>query len=106
MSDTQKQLEALEATIAKATAEVQVLRTQIEKEAEAAKRPELAPGQIWKMHDGTKYVSIPWVDKTILVNLDNGCTSRYANNGFGGDGKIFTYLGMASDLLTVKEPTK
>lgn len=114
MSAAQKQLEALEATIAKATAEVQVLRAQIEEEAEAAKRPDLAIGQVWKHEGGAVYLAVfsgvegvP-ADLVCIKSVGVDPIGAHYNQGSGMSymSRMFTYLGIASDLLTIKEPTK
>lgn len=107
-------LEALKATHAKMAEEIKALETKIAEEAKA-KRPELAAGQLWHKTSGkaqglyiTHRHGHPGATQYSLVALDNhragdawgqGC-------GFKSDASDFTYIGMASDILTIKEPNK
>ena len=115
MSDTTKALEDLKATHAKMAEEIKALETKITEEAEA-KRPELALGQLWRHERGSVYMATHTQRSGLGIDLmccANSPTSQHTVGrfwdigcGFGRGQDKFTYLGMASDLLTIKEPNK
>lgn len=107
------ELEALKATHAKMAEEIKALETKITEEAEA-KRPELKKGQLWKHLDGSVYLGRGMTNQgvdLVRVSSPDHVKRSIGNNwsegyGFGNSPEDFTYLGMASDLLTIKEPSK
>ena len=115
MSDTTKALEDLKATHAKMAEEIKALETKITEEAKA-KRPELALGQLWRHERGSVYMATYTQGSGLGIDLmccANSPTSQHTVGrfwdigfGFGRGQDKFTYLGMASDLLTIKEPNK
>jgi hypothetical protein len=94
--ETKSKLEQLEETIAKAQQEIKELREQEKK----AKRPCLKIGQIWKRIQSDSYYIVN--REKMLINLNSGeiWTIR---GGFGGKDKDFTYVGLAKDLVQIKE---
>lgn len=105
---TNPELEALKTSHAKMAEQIKELEAKLAKEAEAVKCPELALGQLWKYKDGTVYLVTRYDGKFNVVCVDS--RSNYntwaGNAGFNGWEFEFSYLGMASDLMTIKEPTK
>lgn len=115
MSDTTKALEDLKATHAKMAEEIKALETRITEEAKA-KRPELAVGQLWRHERGSVYIATYTQGSGLGIDLmccavppaTQYTVGRFweIGRGFGRAQDEFTYLGMASDLLTIKEPNK
>ena len=101
LEEARKQYEALGATIAAMEAE------------EKAKRPELARGQVWR-HKSSAAIYIvahplSSTENFRLVRLSgsNGSVGYvYREDGFGGNDNDFTYLGMASEVITITEKVK
>ena len=115
MSDTTKALEDLKATHAKMAEEIKALETKITEEAKA-KRPDLALGQLWRHERGSVYMATYTQGSGLEIDLmccavtpaTQDTVGRFWDIGcrFGRVQDKFTYLGMASDLLTIKEPNK
>jgi hypothetical protein len=80
---------------------------------EAAKRPELVSGQIWKHANGDMYI-VHWAGTSkdyasklfsLVTIVGNGLGRAWAvRGGFGGQPEYFTYIGMAEDVLSIKLP--
>ena len=104
LEEARKQYEALGAAIAALEAE------------EKAKRPELAPGQVWKHCDGDVYIvnvtgtstHNPLIFLYSLITIQGRDVGRAwcPDMGFSNKADDFIYLGMASEVLTVTDKAK
>lgn len=111
MSDATKALEDLKGAHTKMAEEIKALETKITEETKA-RRPELKKGQLWKHLDGSVYLGRGMANQgvdLVQVSALDDMESRIGNNwsegrGFSNSPEDFTYLGVASDLLTIKEP--
>ena len=112
--EIKKQHGALKTSHAKMDEQIKELEAKLAKESKAAKRPSLALGQVWKHKSGSLYLSVYtpesglYIDLVCISGVGVDVTGKYysVGNGFAGHQSDFTYLGEASDLLTIKEPTK
>ena len=85
-------------------ARIAELRQELERleQEEKKARPVLAHGQVWRHDSGDNYIAAMAESGISLVKLSAG-TAWAHDRGFGVSQEKFTYVGMAHDVVSVKE---